>query len=331
MRSLLIEVPMTTFTTTKTEFPSLGIGTWAWGDKLFWNYGTPDDAEQVRSAFFTALDAGVTFFDTAEVYGLGESERLIGKFLKEGGDRAAKIQIATKYMPLPWRFGTQVVRDAITASLDRLQVKKVALYQVHQPVSFLTSQKDLMHTLADEVEKGRIEAVGISNYSAAQMREAHGYLAERGVKLAVNQVRYSLLDRGIETNGILATARELGVTILAYSPLAQGLLSGKYTQTSDRPTGARSMDRRFSPQGLATIEPLLQLLQQIATKFDRTPAQVALNWLIAQSDRNIQVIPIPGAKSAKQAEQNAGALGWSLSDADIALLSETSTKITKKV
>jgi aryl-alcohol dehydrogenase-like predicted oxidoreductase len=306
-----------------TEFPAIGIGTWAWGDSLFWDYNRANDKDKVRAAFLTSLESGITFFDTAEIYGLGESERLIGGFLKEVGDRSTKIQIATKFMPLPWRFNPHVVRDAITDSLKRLQVSKVALYQVHQPVSFLISQKDLMYTLADEVKNGRIESVGISNYSAAQMREAHGYLAEKGAKLAVNQVRYALLNREIETNGILETARELGVTILAYSPLAQGLLTGKY-KAGVRPTGARKIDPRFKAEGLARIEPLLKQLEEIGTKYNRTIAQVALNWLMFQSTNKCKVIPIPGAKSANQAEQNAGALGWSINSEEAELLSQAS-------
>ncbi|WP_041430046.1 aldo/keto reductase [Synechococcus sp. PCC 7502] len=305
-----------------TEFPKIGIGTWAWGDNLFWDYAQANDKEQVRNAFLTSLESGITFFDTAEVYGLGESERLIGKFLQEIGVKSQNVQIATKFMPLPWRFNAQNIRDSITASLNRLQLNTVALYQVHQPVSFLISQKTLMQTLADEVKTGRIAAVGISNYSASQMREAHTYLTQEGVKLAVNQVRYSLLDREIETNGILATAKELGVTILAYSPLAQGLLTGKYRNsgTTIRPTGARKIDPRFKPVGLTKIEPLLQLLEEIGAKYNRSPAQIALNWLIYQSKSQSQVIPIPGAKTASQARENAGALGWSISPEENLLL-----------
>lgn len=302
-----------------TKFPAIGIGTWAWGDSLFWDYAQAQDKDAVRDAFFAALTAGITFFDTAEVYGLGESERLIGRFLQELGNYQ-QVQIATKFMPLPWRIGTKVVKEAIAASLKRLQLPTVALYQVHQPVSFLISQKDLMYTLAEEVHSGRIQSVGVSNYSAGQMREAYNYLAEKGVKLAVNQVRYSLLTREIENNGILATAQELGVDILAYSPLAQGLLTGKYSLSSDRPTGARKIDPRFKPAELAKIQPLINLLQQIAVKYDRTPAQVALKWLMAQSTDSCKVIPIPGAKNVTQAQQNAGALGWSLTEAEVAAL-----------
>ncbi len=294
---------------------ALGIGTWAWGDKLFWNYGNDYGASQLKEAFEATLESGISFFDTAEVYGLGESESLLGQFMKQWGRPA---QIATKYFPVPWRFTAQSVSDALTASLKRLQVERVELYQVHQPFSFFMSQETLMNALADEVNRGRIASVGVSNYSAAQMREAHGYLAARGVPLAVNQVQYSLLARKIEGNGILDTARELGVTLLAYSPLAQGLLTGKYTpETSFQFKDARRIDPRFSPSGLQKIAPVVKLLHQIGEKYDRTPAQVALNWLIAQG-----VIPIPGAKTAQQAKQNAGALGWSLSQEEVAQLEQ---------
>ena len=292
---------------------ALGIGTWAWGDKLFWNYGSDYGVSQVQEAFEATLNSGISFFDTAEIYGLGESESLLGRFMKDLGRPA---QIATKYFPLPWRFAAQSVADAITESLKRLQVEQVALYQVHMPFSFFMSQETLMNALADEVKRGRIATVGVSNYSADQMREAHGYLAARGVPLAVNQVRYSLLSRQIESNGILDTARQLGVTILAYSPLAQGLVTGKYTPEKQfNFNDARRIDPRFSKNGLEKIAPVVKLLQQIGEKYDRTPAQVALNWLIAQG-----VIPIPGAKTAQQAIQNAGALGWSLSEEDVSQL-----------
>ncbi len=288
------------------EIPPLGVGTWSWGDSLFWQYGKAYGADDVRQAFAASLTAGVTFFDTAEVYGLGKSEELLGQFSQETQTR---VIIATKYFPLPWRFNAQAVADALTASLKRLQVPTVALYQVHWPFDFLMGQKTLMNALADEVKQGRIQSIGVSNYSASQMHLAHGYLAERGIPLAVNQVQYSLLHRKIESNSVLNTARDLGMTILAYSPLAQGLVTGKYTvETYQPPTGARRLDPRFSKDGLRKIEPLITVLREIGQRHDKTLAQVALNWLIGQGN----VVPIPGAKNAQQAEQNAGALGWSL-------------------
>lgn len=296
----------------------LCIGTWAWGDKLFWNYGDDYGQEQLQEAFTASLEAGITFFDTAEIYGMGKSEKFLGQFLQQ---TQQPVQIATKFGPLPWRFTGQSVSDALTESLKRLQLERIALYQVHWPFAFLLSQQTLMNALSDEVKRGRIAAVGVSNYSAEQMRDAHQILAARGVPLAVNQVRYSLITRQIESKGIMATARELGVTILAYSPLAQGLLTGKYTTDSaETPSGARKIDPRFSKEGLQKITPVISLLRSLGEKYDRTPAQVALNWLIAQGN----VIPIAGVKTAQHVRQNAGALGWRLSEDEIKQLEEIS-------
>jgi aryl-alcohol dehydrogenase-like predicted oxidoreductase len=298
---------------TDLETVPLGIGTWAWGDNLYWTYGKDYDASQIKSAYDAAIASGITLFDTAEVYGWGESERLIGQFVKPS-DRPS-LHIATKYMPLPWRIQAQVVHDAISQSLERLRLKTIDLYQVHQPCAFLMGQKTLLTALAEEVKQGRIRAIGVSNYSAKQMREAHALLATYQIPLATNQVLYSILDRQIETNGIRDTARELGITILAYSPLAQGLLTGKFTLTRT-PKGARQWMPRFGADGIARIQPVLRVMRQVAEQYQRTLSQIALNWLICQGN----VIPIPGAKNAAQAEDNAGALGWSLDRVDVAAI-----------
>jgi aryl-alcohol dehydrogenase-like predicted oxidoreductase len=300
--------------TTGIEVTPIGFGTWAWGDSLFWGYGKDYGEADLRLAFQAAINKGITFLDTAEIYGFGKSEELLGKFIKE---TSATTQIASKYMPLPWRFRSEDLADAVTASLKRLRMPSMDLYQVHWPFPSLLSQEGLMNALADEVEQGRIKAIGVSNYSAEQMREAHKLLARRGIPLAVNQMRYSLITREIESNGVMAAARELDVTILAYSPLAQGLLTGKYTATNP-PSGARSMDQRFKGAGLRKIQPLLEKLGELGEKYGKTQAQVALNWLICQPG----VIPIPGIKSAAQVEQNAGALGWELSATEVAELSQ---------
>ncbi|NJN49799.1 MAG: aldo/keto reductase [Alkalinema sp. RL_2_19] len=296
------------------DLPPIGIGTWAWGDSLFWSYGKDYGEAQIAGAFHTAVNAGIKLFDTAEVYGLGESERIIGRLLKSTDQ---KLYIATKYMPVPWRLGAGAVRAALDNSLQRLGIEQIDLYQIHQPFSFLVSQKTLLQTLADAVADGKIGAIGVSNYSAQQMTEAHAILADRGIPLAVNQVQYSLLARQIERNGVLETAQTLGATILAYSPLAQGLLTGKYNSETvkNKVSGARKLDPRFTQRGLEKILPVVQLLTQIGENYNRTPAQVALNWLIAQG-----VLPIPGAKSSEQAQQNAGAFGWSLSQAELTQL-----------
>ncbi len=312
------------------EIPALGLGTWAWGDSLFWQYGGAYGVDEVCAAFNASLEAGINFLDTAEVYGMGKSEEIISQCMQARAKAedalldpvtaSAKVILATKYMPLPWRFSAQSVADALTASLKRLKVPSVALYQVHWPFDFLMSQKTLMNALADEVDQGRIQTIGVSNYSAKQMREAHSYLAERGIPLAVNQVQYSLLHRHIESNGILEAAQNLEVTLLAYSPLAQGLLTGKYTVGSDlRPTGARRLDPKFNKKGLQKIEPVLAALQSIGAAHDKTTVQVALNWLVSKG-----VVPIPGAKNAKQAEQNAGALGWQMTPVECEQLNNVS-------
>jgi aryl-alcohol dehydrogenase-like predicted oxidoreductase len=293
----------------------LGVGTWAWGDGLFWSYGKDYAEADLRAAFAASLAAGVNFFDTAEIYGFGESERLLGQFMAATPE---PVVMATKYFPLPWRFSPEAVSEALTASLERLGRSRVELYQVHWPLDFFLGQRALMEVLAKEVKQGRIGAIGVSNYSARQMREAHGYLAAHGVPLAVNQVQYSLLHRTIESNGVMATAQELGIVILAYSPLAQGLLTGKYSlDNAPKPEGARKISPRFSTSGLGKIQPLVNALKAIAQAHDKTPAQVALNWLICQGN----VVPIPGAKNARQAEQNAGALGWAMTPAEHAQLS----------
>ena len=285
---------------------ALGIGTWAWGDSLFWNYGRDYGANDVQQAFQAAIDTGIRFFDTAEVYGFGESERLLGSYTQS---TPQTVVLATKYFPLPWRWSPQAVSKALTASLQRLQQSTIALYQVHWPLDFWLGQDRLMEALADEVQRGRIQAVGVSNYSTQQMCQAHALLAKRGIPLAVNQVQFSLLHRQPKTTGLLRTAQDLQITVLAYSPLAQGLLTGKYRSSSTHPpTGARRLDPRFKPSRLAKLQPVLQALQTIGIHHQQTPAQVALNWLIAHGN----VMPIPGAKTAEQALQNAGALGWQI-------------------
>lgn len=292
------------------QVPALGVGTWAWGDRLFWGYGKDFDKADVEGAFRASAEAGLTLFDTAEVYGFGESERLLGEFCQTS---ATPVCLATKYFPFPWRWRREDIHQALTESLARLGQSKITLYQIHWPWEFILKTPDFMAALAEEVQAGRIDCAGVSNYDAEQMRQAHRLLGERGVPLAVNQMSYSLLDRRIEENGVLAAAQELGITILAYSPLAQGLLTGKYTPDRVQTLqGGRKLNPRFSSQGLTRLAPILNGLKELAAKYEKTPAQVALNWLITQGN----VIPIPGAKTAEQARQNSGALGWALSAED---------------
>jgi aryl-alcohol dehydrogenase-like predicted oxidoreductase len=284
----------------------LGVGAWAWGTTRLWGYGKEYDRHDVGEAFRASMAEGVTLVDTAEMYGNGASERIIGEILREGGFDGTPV-IATKFAPLPYRFSAKSLLNAVDRSLERLGIETIDLYQIHFP-NPIFKMSTLMDALAETVEAGKVRRVGVSNYNADQMQRAHDRLASHGVSLASNQVEYSLLQRAPETNGVLEASRDLGVTLIAYSPIAQGLLTGKYAP-GDRPVGlVRRMGRAFGEQNLKKIEPVLNILREIGEAHDKEPAQVALNWLIRQRS----TFPIPGAKYERQARQNAGALGWEM-------------------
>jgi aryl-alcohol dehydrogenase-like predicted oxidoreductase len=286
----------------------LGIGAWAWGTNRLWGYGKEYDRSDVGRAFRTSMAESVTLVDTAEMYGNGASERIIGEILGEGGFEGTPV-IATKFAPLPYRFSARSLLKAVDKSLERLGIETIDLYQIHFP-NPLFKINSLMDVLAETVKAGKVRQVGVSNYSAEQMQRAHERLASHGVPLASNQVEYSLLQRAPETNGVLEASRDLGVTLIAYSPIAKGLLTGKYVPGGDRrPVGlVRRMGRAFGEQNLEKIKPVLNILREIGEAHNKEPAQVALNWLITQRS----TFPIPGAKNELQARQNAGALGWEM-------------------
>ena len=202
--------------------PALGVGTWAWGDRNVWGMGGYDAAlteATIAEAWEASIDAGVTFFDTAEGYGNGESERIIGRLLAADRGRASKVVLATKFIPMPWKLDVVgALRRSLEASLGRLGVAKVGLYQIHGPIS-LRGHGAIADALAAVHADGMVEAVGVSNYSVGEMRSIASKLAERGIPLASNQIEFSLLRRRPETGGLLAACRELGVVPLAYSPI----------------------------------------------------------------------------------------------------------------
>ncbi len=289
--------------------PPLGVGTWSWGDKPFWGYETEFGPRDVIDAFAASLDAGLTLFDTAEVYGHGESEKILGFMARKS---AAPLVVATKFAPLAGRRVTDVSR-ALATSLKRLGLARVDLYQVHWCDTAVASIASVMDALAAAVQGGTARAVGVSNYSATEMREAHARLATHGVPLATNQVEYSLLARGAETDGVLEACRELNVTLLAYSPLAQGLLTGKYG-VGRVPPGRRGEQPRFAREAMERAEGVVRMVREIAAGHAHArPEQVALAWLMAQPG----VVPIAGAKTGPQAEANAGALELVLADDEI--------------
>jgi aryl-alcohol dehydrogenase-like predicted oxidoreductase len=292
-----------------------GTGTWAWGDRLFWGYGRGYDENDLRAAFDASVAGGIDLFDTAEVYGQGRSELLLGKFIRESGQQ---VKIATKFMPYPWRLNRRSLKKALRSSLKRLGRDKVELYQIHMPFPPLKIET-WVEAMGEAAQAGLVDAVGISNYNRDQTQRAYDVLIHQGIPLASNQVEYHLLNRKIEKNGLLKHCQELGVTIIAYSPLAQGLLTGKFT-VENPPKGARS---RYGTKMVEKIQPILRLMRQIgADHAGKTPAQVALNWVMRKG-----TYAIPGAKNRRQMEENMGALGWELTLDEISALDEASDKI----
>jgi aryl-alcohol dehydrogenase-like predicted oxidoreductase len=299
----------------------IGIGTWAWGDRLFWGYGGDYHDTDLREAFDYCIAAGNAFFDTAEVYGQGKSESLLGRYLQESG---ASAKIATKFAPLPWRLNGRALKRALRGSLKRLKMNKVDLYQIHWPFGSLVSVETWMEAMADLVESDLIGAVGVSNYSREQTQRAYDVLTRHGVHLASNQVEYHLLDRTIEKNGLLDLCNNLGIKVIAYSPIAKGVLSGKYTPQNPLP-GFR--ENRYPRNYLEKIQPLIRLLRKIGMDHGgKTPAQVAINWVICKG-----AFPIPGVKNLSQAQQNLEAGGWRLTENEIAQLDQASDAVAADI
>jgi aryl-alcohol dehydrogenase-like predicted oxidoreductase len=292
---------------------TVGVGTWAWGDRWFWGYGgdSYDDAD-IREAFDVSLENGTNWFDTAEVYGMGKSEGFLGKLIPSA---SKKVLVATKFFPFPWRVRKQAMLRSLKKSLKRLQLNQVDLYQIHTPLGWWSKPK-YVSTLADAVKAGLTRAVGVSNFNTEKTKLANDTLQAEGVPLASNQVEYSLFDRSIEKNGLLDYCLENHITVIAYSPLAKGMATGKYGPENP-PPGARK--RMYPPEKLQQFQPLIRLLEEIGAGYGKTPAQVALNWTICKG-----TVPIPGAKTAKQATENLGAMGWRLSSEEVLALDEAS-------
>jgi len=288
------------------DIPKLGVGTWAWGDESTWGMGGYDaelTLDSIGQAWNASIDAGVTLFDTAEVYGGGESERIIGSLLAADPGRAEHVVVASKFMPSPWKLDVRAsLLSALRASLGRLGLPFVHLYQIHGPIS-LRSHAALAAALAAAHEEGLVRAVGVSNYSIKETRSIAAALERHGMRLATNQIEFSLLRRSPDTGGLLAACADLGVIPLAYSPIGQGRLTGKYS-AAHPPPGKRT----FSNHPMDVIDGIVAELRRIGDDLGgKRPSQVALNWVVAKG-----AVPIPGAKNRLQAEENAGALGWSL-------------------
>ena len=278
--------------------------------------------EEKNAIIKAALDGGINWFATAEMYGAGVSERSLATGLKAAGKADRDVVVATKWQPF-----LRTARNIPISIADRLRFLdgySIGNYMVHQPYSFSSPEAE-MNAMADLVEAGKIRSVGVSNFNPARMRRAHAALAKRGLPLAVNQMHYSLLHREIETNGVLETAQELGMTITAYTPIERGLLSGKYHQHPELLERMPGFRRAMMQRNLERSRPLINAMQEIAAKYGVTIAQVALNWVINFNGET--VVTIPGATKVRQAEEAAGAMKFQLSKEEMDRLGEVSRKL----
>lgn len=315
---------------TDLHLSPLGLGTWQFSKGTgvvgkFW--GSLDD-QLTEDIIKTSLDGGINWFDTAEVYGNGESERILAKALENICATPAEARIATKWWPMLRTAGS--ISKTIVERKEALRNRPIDLYQIHQPYS-LSSVEKQMTAMINLVKDGHINHVGVSNFHASAMVNSHRILTENGLSLASNQVKYSLLDRRMEENGVLESAKELGISIIAYSPLEQGLLSGKF---HDNPAliqdakGPRRFQRKFKEAGLAKSKPLIALLDAIGEKYNVSASQVALNWTIHYHGET--VFAIPGATKVHHAQDNVGALTFKLDAGELEEISRASWKVLQK-
>ncbi len=311
------------------EVTPIGLGTWQFSRSRGFagRYWASIPQERVVEIARATLDGGINWFDTAEVYGNGASEESLAEALREIGVARDAYIIADKWFPA-FRTKRSIAKTfpvrerSLAAIATNSTVRPVIdLHQIHQPFSFsrVESQAAEMGRLVDD---GRIRAVGVSNFNESRMRRAHDRLATMGLPLASNQMRYSLIDREIERNGVLDAAKELGITIIAYSPLSQGILTGRFHDGDDirSKQGPRKWLRRFKTVGLAATRPLVECLRAVAATHDCSPAQVALAWTVQMHGTSI--VAIPGASSPSQAASNAAALTVRLSPEELAELDE---------
>lgn len=309
---------------TDLQVSPIGLGAWQFsegrgGATGIWASVTAEETDAIIKA---ALDGGINWFDTAEIYGFGRSERALARGLQHADQHNGDVIIATKWMPF-LRTASSIT-STIEARQQALAPFSIDLHQIHAPMSF-SSIEAQMDAMADLVEAGAIKAVGVSNFSAEQMYRAFKRLEQRGIPLASNQVKYSLLDRSIETNGVLDAARAFGISIICYSPLEMGLLTGKFhldpSLLSSRPLGRRMQLQRQ----ITKTQPLIDVLREIAADHDASVSQVALSWLI--NAHGEMIVAIPGATKVRHAQESAGAMQVALNDDDIKRIDQASRSL----
>lgn len=332
MESEYTKVSMRTLGHSSLSVSPLGLGCWQFsrGKGIVGRYWSNLDESDILEIVRVSLEGGMNWVDTAEIYGGGKSEEALAHVLdqlkKEGSPHAAPM-IATKWWPL------MRTASSITSTIDErircLGGRNIDLYQIHQPFS-LSSIASEMKAMAGLVKAGKIRYVGVSNYSAKQMREAHRLLQQYGLHLVSNQVKYNLLDRKIDRNGIMAAAKELGISIIAYSPLQQGILTGRFHKDPAQiqaVSRVRRLQSGLDDKSMARSKPLIDSLTVLADKYAVTPGQVALNWLIHYHGDT--VVAIPGASKVRHARENIGAMSFRLTRDELEHLNETSWSVLK--
>jgi aryl-alcohol dehydrogenase-like predicted oxidoreductase len=298
-------------TATATKISRIGLGTWQFGSRE-WGYGQSYAGQEAHAIVRRAVELGVTLFDTAEIYGFGRSERILGEAI--GEDRES-VFLATKIFPL--LPVAPVVEQRAVASANRLGTRRLDLYQVHQP-NPLVKDGTIMRGMRALQRVGLVSEVGVSNYSLERWRAAEHAL---GSRVLSNQVRYNLVDRSPERD-LLPFAESTGHVVIAYSPLAQGLLSGKYHRASRPANRVRATSPLFLPENLDRAGDLIATLREVADAHSATPAQIALAWVI----HSPAVVAIPGASSVQQLESNVAAASIDLTENEYQALHEAATR-----
>lgn len=301
----------------------IGLGCWQFSkqNNLAGKFWPTLEDELIGKVVSLSLEGGINWFDTAEIYGNGASEMALSKALLAAGKKPGQVFIATKWWPM-FRFASNIPKT-IEKRIKALSPFPIDLYQVHQPFGF-SNENDEVSAMADLYDRKLIKSIGVSNFSAKKMNNAWETLDMRRIPLASNQVPYSLLDRRIESNGVMKKAKELGIAIIAYSPLAQGIVTGKFHDQPEllKNIGFRKYNSQFKAAGLAKSLPVVTLVKKLAVKYKVTPAQIALNWLIHFHGNT--VVAIPGATKEIHVKENTGAMYFRLSDEDMDKLDKVS-------
>ena len=308
---------------TDMKVTAIGLGCWQFSKQgnmsgRFWPTLEDELIDKIVSA---SIEGGINWFDTAEIYGTGLSEKELSRALKNAGKKEGEVLIATKWWP-GFRFASNIIKT-IDNRIKALSPYPIDLYQVHQPWSF-SNVKNQMKALAVLLERKLIKYIGVSNFSALKMKDAWEALDKKGIPLASNQVLYNLLNRKIESNGVLDMAKKLGISIIAYSPLAQGMITGKFQDNPEllKNIGFRKYSSQFSREGIRKSIPVVNLVKELALKYNVTPSQIALNWLINFNGN--MVVAIPGATKENHARENIGTMSFRLSEEDMAKLDRAS-------